>query len=93
MLFILLFVFVFESRMLLLNSVATPLHLYFAVFVVPRRVANAKLLFIFETAGNRLRFVTMLGIKKSKTIQMMLRFFVLFPYDVMQLLLFLRFFI
>ena len=35
---------------LLLTSVATPLYLYFAVFVVPRRVANAKLMFIFGTA-------------------------------------------
>ena len=44
----------FESRMLLLNSVATPLYLYFAVFVVPRRVANAKLLFIFGTAWKQI---------------------------------------
>ena len=56
----------FESRMLLLNFVATPLYLYFAVFVVPRRVANAKLLFIFVTAGNRLLFVTVFGIKTKK---------------------------
>ena len=54
----------FESRMLLLNSISTPLYLYFAVFVVPRRVVNAKLLFIFGTAGNRLLFVTVLGIRK-----------------------------
>ena len=79
--------------MLLLNSVATPLYLYFAVFVVPRKVANAKLLFIFVTAGNRLLFVTVLGIRKSKQIQMTLCFFVLFPYDVTQLSLFQRFFI
>ena len=79
--------------MLLLNSVATLLYLYFAVFVVSRRVANAKLLFIFVTAGNRLLFVTVLGIRKSKNIQMMLRFFVLFSYDVTQLSLFQRFFI
>ena len=58
-----LFLF-FESRMLLLNSVLTPLYLYFSVFVVPRRVANVKLLFIFGTAGNILLFVTVLGIKK-----------------------------
>ena len=44
-----LFLF-FESRMLLLNSVATHLYLDFAVFVMPRRVANAKLLFIFGIA-------------------------------------------
>ena len=80
----------FESRMLLLNSVVTPLYLYFAVFVVPRRVANAKLLFIFGTAWKQ---ITILGIKKSLKIQKMLRFFVLFPYDVTQLSLFLRFFI
>ena len=54
----------FESRMLLLNSVATPLYLYFAVFVVPRRVANAKLLFTFVAVGNRMFFVTVLGIKR-----------------------------
>ena len=83
---------VFLVKELLLNSIATPLYLYFAVFVVPRRVANAKLLFIFGTAGNRLLFVTVLGIRKSKKIQMMLRFFVLFPYDVTQLSLLLRFF-
>ena len=62
--FYLLFVFVFESSMLLLNFLATPLYLYFAVFVVPRRVANAKLLFTFVTAGNRLLFVTVLGITR-----------------------------
>ena len=33
----------------MLTFVATPLYLYFVVFVVPRRVANAKLLFIFGT--------------------------------------------
>ena len=59
------FSLLFESRMLLLNSVATPLYLYFAVFVVPRKVANAKLLFTFVTARNRMFFVTVLGIKKS----------------------------
>ena len=36
---------------LLLNFVATPLYLYFAVFVVPRKVANAKLLFTFVAVG------------------------------------------
>ena len=61
--FYLLFVFVFESRMLLLNFLATPLYLYFAVFVVPRRVANAKLLFTFVAVGNIMFFVTVLGIK------------------------------
>ena len=54
MLFICCLFLFFESRMLLLNFVATPLYLYFAVFVVPRRVANAKLLFTFVSAGNRL---------------------------------------
>ena len=78
---------------MLLNFVATPLYLYFAVFVVPRKVANAKLLFTFVAVGNRMFCVTVSGIKKSKNIQMMLRFFVLFPYDVTQLSLFLRFFI
>ena len=79
--------------MLLLNSVATPLYLYFAVFVVPRRVANAKLLFTFVTARNRMFFVTVLGIRRPSRIKIMLRFFVLFPYDVTQLSLFLRFLI
>ena len=50
--------------MLLLYSVATPLYLYFAGFVVPRRVANAKLLFTFITARNIMFFVTVLGIKR-----------------------------
>ena len=54
----------FESRMLLLKFVATPLYLYFAVFVVPRKVANAKLLFTFVAVGNRMFFVTVLGIKR-----------------------------
>ena len=49
---------------MLLTSVATPLYLYFAVFVVPRRVANAKLLFTFVTARNRMFFITVLGIKR-----------------------------
>ena len=46
----------FESRMLLINSVATHLYLYFAVLVVPRRVANAKLLFIFGAAWKQIAF-------------------------------------
>ena len=50
MLFILLFVFVFESRMLLLNFVATPLYLSFAILLYQGKVANAKLLFIFGSA-------------------------------------------
>ena len=63
------FVF-FESRMLLLNYVATPLYIYSAVFVVPTRVANAKLLFIFGTALEQIavrhRFVHSKILKKSK---------------------------
>ena len=58
------FVLFFESRMLLLNFVATPLYLYFSVFVVPKKVANAKLLFTFVIVGNRLFFVTVLGIMR-----------------------------
>ena len=81
------------ARELLLNSVVTHLYLYFAVFVVPRRVANAKLLFTFVTAGNRLFFIIVLGIRRSNKIQTMLRFFMLFPYDVTQLSLCVRFFI
>ena len=50
--------------MLLLNFVATPLYLYFAVFVVPRKVANAKLLFTFVAVGNRLFFITVSGITR-----------------------------
>ena len=91
--FYLLFVFFLESRKLLLNFVATPLYLYFAFLLCQGKVTNAKLLFTFVTAGNRLFFVTILGIRRSTQIQMMLRFFVLFPYDVTQLSLFLRFFI
>ena len=64
MLFICYLFLFFESRMLLLNFVATPLYLYFAVFVVPRKVANAKLLFTFVTARNRMFFVTVLGITR-----------------------------
>ena len=67
MLFILLFVFLFffESRMLLLNFVATPLYLYFAVLLCQRKVANAKLLFTFVAVGNRMFFVTVSGIQIS----------------------------
>ena len=66
MLFILLFVFVFfESRMLLLNFVATPVYLYFAVLLCQGKVTNAKLLITFVTVGNRLFFVPVLGIRKS----------------------------
>ena len=50
--------------MLLLHFIATPLYLYLAVFVVPRKVANAKLLFTFVAVGNRMFFVTVLGIKR-----------------------------
>ena len=79
--------------MLLINSIATLLYLYFAVFVVPRRVANAKLLFIFGTAWKQIVFRHRFGHYEIKKIQMMLRSFVLFPYDVAQLSLVLRFFI
>ena len=79
--------------MLLLNFVATPLYLYFAVLLCQGKVTNAKLLFTFVAVGNRLFFVTVFGIKRPYKTQMMLRFFVLFPYDVKQLSLFLRFFI
>ena len=65
----------------------------FCCFVVTRKVANAKLLFTFVTARNRLFFVTVLGIRRPSKIQMMLLFFVLFPYDVTQLSCFLRFLI
>ena len=64
MLFICCLFLFFESRMLLLNFVATPLYLYFAVFVVPRRVATVKLLFTFVAVRNRMFFVTVLGIKR-----------------------------
>ena len=51
--FYLLFVFLFfESRMLLLNFVATPLYLYFAVLLYQGKVANTKLLFTFVAVGN-----------------------------------------
>ena len=78
----------FESRMLLLNFVATPLYIYFAVLLCEGKVANGKLLFTFVVVANRLFFVTVLGITRPYKIQMMLRFFVLFPYDVMQFSLF-----
>ena len=50
------------SRMLLLNFVATPLYLYFAVLLCQGKVTNAKLLFNFVAVGNRMFFVTVLGI-------------------------------
>lgn len=48
--------------MLLLNFVATPLYLYFAILLCQGKVSNAKLLFTFVTVGNRLFFVTVLAI-------------------------------
>ena len=54
--------FFFESRRMLLNFVATPLYLYFAVLLCQGKVTNAKLLLTFVTVGNRLFFVTVLGI-------------------------------
>ena len=63
--FYLLFVFVFfESRMLLLNFVATPLYLYFAVLLCQGKVTNAKLLFTFVAVGNRIFFVTVVDITR-----------------------------
>ena len=50
--------------MLLLNFVATPLYLYFAVLLYQVKVANAKLLFTFVAVGNRMFFVTVLGITR-----------------------------
>ena len=50
--------------MLLLNFLATPLYLYFAVFLCQGKVANAKLLFTFVAVGNRMFFVTVLDIKR-----------------------------
>ena len=64
MLFILLLFLFFESSKLLLNFVATPLYLYFAVLLCQGKVANAKLLFTFVAVGNRLFFVTVSGIRK-----------------------------
>ena len=64
-LFCCLFLFFF-SQGLLLNFVATPLYLYFAVLLCQGKVANAKLLFTFVAVGNRMFFVTVLGIKKPK---------------------------
>ena len=54
----------FESRKLLLNFVATPLYLYFAVLLCQGKVTNAKLLFTFVAVGNRMFFVTVLGITR-----------------------------
>ena len=54
----------FESRMLLLNFVATPLYLSFAVLLYQGKVANAKLLVTFIAVGNRMFFVTVLGITR-----------------------------
>ena len=54
----------FESRMLLLNFVATPLYLYFSVLLYQGKIANAKLLFTFVAVGNRMFFVTVLGITR-----------------------------
>ena len=53
------------SRILLLNFVATPLYLYFAVLLCEGKVANAKLLFTFVAVRNRMFFVPVLGIRKS----------------------------
>ena len=57
----------FESRKLLLKFVATPLYLYFSVLLCQGKVANAKLLVTFVAVVNRMFFVTVSGIKKSKT--------------------------
>ena len=54
----------FESRKLLLNFVATPLYLSFAVLLCQGKVTNAKLLFTFVAVGNRKFFVTVLGITR-----------------------------
>ena len=59
-----LLVVFFKLRILLLNFVATPLYLYFAIFVVPTKVANAKLLFTFVAVGDRIFFVIFLGITR-----------------------------
>ena len=64
MLFICCLFLFFESRKLLLNFVATPLYLYFAVLLCQGKVANAKLLFTFVAVGNRFFFGTVLGIKR-----------------------------
>ena len=64
MLFICCLFLFFESRKLLLNFVATPLYLYFAVLLCQGKVANAKLLFTFVAVGNRMFFVTVLGITR-----------------------------
>ena len=49
---------------MLLNFVATPLYLYFAVLLCQEKVANAKLLFTFVAVGNRMFFITVLGITR-----------------------------
>ena len=54
----------FESRMLSLNFVATTLYLSFSVLLYQGKVANAKLLFTFVAVGNRMFFVTVLGITR-----------------------------
>ena len=54
----------FESRMLLLNFVATPLYLYFAVLLYQGKGADAKLMFTFVAVGNRIVFVTVLSITR-----------------------------
>jgi hypothetical protein len=64
MLFICCLFLFFESRKLLLNFVATPLYLYFAVLLCQGKVTNAKLLFTFVAVGNRMFFVTVLGITR-----------------------------
>ena len=62
MLFICCLFLFFESRRMLLNLVATPLYLYFAVLLCQGKVTNEKLLFTFVAVGNRMFFVTVLGI-------------------------------
>ena len=85
--FYLLFVFgFFIVEELLLISVATPLYLYFAVLLCQGELLMQSCGLFSGLHWNRLLFVTVLGIKKSKKIQMMLRFFVLFPYDVTNLI-------
>ena len=64
MLFICCLFLFFESKKLLLNFVATPLYLYFTILLCQGKVANAKLLFTFVAVGNRMFFVTVLGITR-----------------------------
>ena len=64
-LFAVCFCFFFESRKLLLNFVANPLYLYFAVLLCQGKVANAKLMFTFVAVGSRLFFITVSGIRNS----------------------------